>query len=98
MYVKEMETSLVKSVPSTAPTVTQEKTQRGALFSALGIGLSLIGLFAIGGLFLEIPGLVFALYARQRGEKHSRMATVLCAVCLVVQIILTIGLFSYGRS
>jgi hypothetical protein len=62
-----METSLVKSVPSAAPTVTQEKTQRGALFSALGIGLSLIGLFAIGGLFLEIPGLVFALYARQRG-------------------------------
>jgi hypothetical protein len=60
--------------------------------SAIGSGLAVFGLALLGGLYLEVPGLILTVVGWVRGEKHAGKAVMVCVICILLQVILMLGL------
>jgi hypothetical protein len=62
--------------------------------SVLSVFLAVFGLAVFGGMYLEIPAVIIALYARHKGEgKAARTALLISLACLVGT-----AFFSFIRS
>ena len=60
-------------------------------FSGIAVLLAVIGAAVFGGLYLEVPAIIIAIYAIHRGEgKPAWTALLVSAVCLVATVFLSI--------
>jgi hypothetical protein len=64
-----------------------------ATYSGIATVMAVIGVAAIGGLYLEVPALIVALYGLHKGEgKAAYGAVVLCIVTIIASLLLGVGL------
>lgn len=69
-----------------------EAEKKSSSLSAIAIGMSAIGIFLIGGIFLTIPGFIVAVVAWTRKEPKGKYAAGICGAAVAVNILASIFL------